>query len=239
MGTLGLWMSWLVGITLWCLELFVSSQGRLPAHADVDELESAGNAGLLRALRGYDPHSPVMFEAYAQVILRSSLLDALRAIDWAPRSLRRQQRELARAEEELMGLSSSPPTALELAEHLGWSRGQVVEVSLQVANAHHRSLDEMFAPHEERPATPEPPSSDLDLSPEVRESLTAFVEGLSLLPPISQVVLSLHYFEGVRLSAIADRLGLSEVRVSQAHARAVLAVRDTMREHYGLAPIHE
>jgi RNA polymerase sigma factor for flagellar operon FliA len=45
------------------------------------------------------------------------------------------------------------------------------------------------------------------------------------LPPLQQKVLALYYYEDLRLREIAEAFGLTESRISQIHAQAILAIR--------------
>src|SRR4051795_587109 len=59
-----------------------------PRHADIDELVQAGMLGLVEAARRFDPARGVPFEAWASLRIRGAVLDAVRSLDAAPRSLR-------------------------------------------------------------------------------------------------------------------------------------------------------
>lgn len=61
---------------------------RLPANVEADDLAAAGAIGLVRAIERFDPtRGP--FEPYGSARIRGAMLDELRRMDWAPRSLRR------------------------------------------------------------------------------------------------------------------------------------------------------
>ena len=70
--------------------------------------------------------------------------------------------------------------------------------------------------------------------PEVDERLTLAQETSRLrsaiadLPATERQVLSLYYFEDLKLAAIAQILSVSESRVSQIRARGVLRLRGSM-----------
>jgi len=53
---------------------------------------------------------------------------------------------------------------------------------------------------------------------------------LEHLPPREQEILNLHYFEGLLFRDIADKLGVSQPRVSQLHARALERLKQMMVE---------
>src|SRR5215218_1636136 len=70
------------------------SMGRLPGHVSRDDLTSAGLTALVQAAKSYDESRGVPFTRYAATRIRGAILDELRGIDWASRSVRRRAREL-------------------------------------------------------------------------------------------------------------------------------------------------
>src|ERR1700747_502043 len=71
--------------------------GRLPASVSVDDLIQAGMLGLMEAAANYTASRGASFETYAGIRIRGAMIDALRALDWAPRSVHRKARAAAGA----------------------------------------------------------------------------------------------------------------------------------------------
>ena len=67
----------------------------------IDDLIQAGMIGLLEASRNYDPSQGASFETYAGIRIRGSMLDEIRKGHWAPRSLHRKARQVAKAVQEI------------------------------------------------------------------------------------------------------------------------------------------
>src|SRR5678815_4910989 len=83
---------------------------RLPATLETRDLVNAGVLGLLDAIDKFEPTRGVKFKTYAEVRIRGAILDSLRSLDWAPRSLRKKARDLSRTHAELtqkFGMSSA------------------------------------------------------------------------------------------------------------------------------------
>src|ERR1041384_3859298 len=59
----------------------------LPRHVGGEALYSAGLAGLLNAIRQYNPNAGTSFETYARLRIRGAVLDKLRRMGWVPRSV--------------------------------------------------------------------------------------------------------------------------------------------------------
>ena len=70
--------------------------GRLPPSVEVDDLIQAGMIGLLEAAGHYSPDRGASFETYAGIRIRGAMIDALRKLDWAPRSVHRKARDAAK-----------------------------------------------------------------------------------------------------------------------------------------------
>ena len=65
-----------------------------PSHVDRDDLTSAGLTALVQAAQAFDAERGVPFARYASTRMRGAIVDELRSIDWASRSVRRTAREL-------------------------------------------------------------------------------------------------------------------------------------------------
>lgn len=86
---------------------------------EFDELVSAGNLRLLRALEAFDLSRGLAFTTYAVPRIRGAILDDLRQRDWMPRSARARTRRLMAARAELAARHHRAPTPAEVAESLG------------------------------------------------------------------------------------------------------------------------
>src|SRR5579862_939176 len=68
----------------------------LPAHVDEADLISYGLGGLIAAIERFDLTREIRFETYAITRIKGAPLDALRALDWVPRSARARPPDRAR-----------------------------------------------------------------------------------------------------------------------------------------------
>ena len=96
-----------------CLPLVKSLAQRLAIYAssscDADDLMSAGIVGLLDALEKYDPVAQTSFRTYAKCRIRGAMLDEIRNLKWAPRSIQEKIRSLRNAHTYLEQKLSRPP----------------------------------------------------------------------------------------------------------------------------------
>lgn len=89
-----------------------------PRHVDRGELACAGALGLTEAASRFDSSRGVPFERFAARRIRGAILDHVRIVDWAPRSVRHLAREIESTEQALTSRLGRAPSEDELAEEL-------------------------------------------------------------------------------------------------------------------------
>lgn len=197
---------------------------RLPAHVSRDDLVSAGMAALAAAAKGYDPERGIPFRNFATARIRGALLDELRSLDWASRSVRARARQVDSVTQELTAVLGRTPTARELAEALGVAVDEITAVDEDIQRAVVLSL-QGFAPGaaddlvRERSAGPE----DLILT---RERIGYLHDAIAALPERLRHVVTAYFFDERPMAEIAAELGVTESRVSQLRAEALVLLRD-------------
>jgi RNA polymerase sigma factor FliA len=100
-------------------QVVVQTAVNFPRHVDRGELVRAGVLGLVEAAHRFDGERGVPFERFAAQRIRGAVLDAVRAADWAPRSVRAMSRRVDSTEQELANRLARTPTTVELAEAMG------------------------------------------------------------------------------------------------------------------------
>ena len=83
------------------------------------------------------------FESYASMRIRGSILDELRAIDWAPRSTRAKSREMERSISDLQNTLGRSPSEQEIAENLDVSIDDLYKLLDDLSSTTLLSLDEL------------------------------------------------------------------------------------------------
>lgn len=207
----------------------------LPPHVDSEDLYSAGLIGLLDAIRHYDAKLGSNFESYARVRIRGAILDELRRMDWVPRSVHRKARRVQVAIQAVEARKHRPPTPAEIASELNLSLSEFHQLLDEIRPATFVCLDAAVCPeNEDSPSHYEsladPNQGDPLEEVARREMSEKLVQLLEQLPPAQKRVLALYYFEDLRLREIADVFGLTESRICQIHAQAILSLKALMRE---------
>jgi RNA polymerase sigma factor FliA len=198
----------------------------LPSSIDPADLVSYGVFGLIDAIEKFEPERGLKFESYAMSRIRGAIVDELRALDWVPRTLRAKAREIERAYQQLEATLRRAPTDEELATALRTTVGQLHASLSRLSHSGVTTLDGMLDDERtpigdaltDRGAGP----GDGLLNDENRRDLQLAIAGL---PDRERKVLSLYYFEDLNMADIGQVLGVSESRICQIHAKAVLHLR--------------
>ncbi len=199
---------------------------RLPAHVSRDDLVSAGMAALATAATAYDPGRGIPFGSFATVRIRGALLDELRSVDWASRSVRARARRVDAAQQELTAALGRTPTRTELAEALGVAVDEISAVDDDVQRAVVLSL-QGFAAGVADDLVPERTRGPEDLVLH-RERIGYLQHAIDALPERLRHVVSAYFFEERPMAEIAAELGVTESRVSQLRGEALAMLRDGM-----------
>jgi len=206
----------------------------LPPNVEINDLINDGILGLIDAIEKYDDERGVKFETYAITRINGAILDALRALDWVPRAVRQRAREVERTYQELEAQLGRAASEEEVANKLGLTPKEFDQTMQRIRGTAILSLEE-FLPNEKGYEIPlvdtlRDPIDEISKAIESREVREALVKAVDSLPHQERTVISLYYFEGLTLKEIKGVLGVSESRVSQIHAQAVIHLRTTLRQ---------
>jgi RNA polymerase sigma factor for flagellar operon FliA len=150
-------------------------------------------------------------------------------MDWVPRSLRERISKIQHATNEWTKRKGHPPTEAELAESLGMETQEVDETLLQAKGAVVLSLDDLGSNEEDAHPILDV-LADRD-QPNPLESLVsedarrALVDAIERLPDRQKLVLTLYYFEELTMKEIGVILHVTESRICQLHAQAMIKLK--------------
>ena len=212
----------------------------LPPHVEAADLVSAGVIGLIGALERYDPARRVRFEAFAAARIRGAMLDELRSLDWAPRSLRSKGREIERVGAVLETQLRRAPTEAEVAAALHLSLPALRRILAQLATASPAALDDtlLAAPDDDAVTRMEtlqdPSAADPSLLVELTELHARLASAVAALPARQRALIVLHYHDERTLREIGRLLGITESRVSQLHRQAMVTLKARLGDEVDL-----
>lgn len=196
---------------------------RLPAHIGRDDLTSAGMAALVLSAQGYDESRGVPFARFAAIRIRGALVDELRSMDWASRSVRGRAREVDAARNQLSVTLGRSPRPHEVAETLGVSVSELGNIDADVHRASVLSL-QGFAPETGAAMVPDSQRGPEQLVID-REQLGYLHDAIAELPERLRYVVQSYFFDQRQMADIAAELGVTESRISQLRAEALKLLR--------------
>jgi RNA polymerase sigma factor for flagellar operon FliA len=207
----------------------------MPSHVDYADLVSYGILGLIDAIEKFDPSRAIKFETYGVPRVRGAILDELRSIDWVPRSVRAKARAVDAAFSKLEGTLGRSPTDRELADELEMTTGDLDDILRQTSRAGLLQLDDvLFRQGGSGGQTLGDTLQDQGDAPgatiELEETRRQLAKAIQRLDDRERKVLTLYYYEGLNLAEIGEILGVTESRACQIHTKAVLHLRQRLRD---------
>ncbi len=208
----------------------------LPNSVEMDDLIGWGVMGLLDAVEKFDHKQDIKFSTYASIRVRGAIIDQIRTLDWAPRSLRTMARKVGAAKEKLRHEKGQEPSTHEIADEVGISVEQIEDTVAQVQTAQVLSLDDYLPSDEESGEGRKVDVTSNSAAPspshmaERSERQDMLVQAILQLPDQQQKVLNLYYYEELTLKEIGSVLEVTESRVCQVHSAAMKRLRKVMQD---------
>ena len=211
----------------------------LPARCEVDDFISCGIEALMSAIDRYDPSKGSTLEQFAWTRIHGAVLDELRRLDWAPRSLRRWERDIAKARDQFTANHGRRPTAQELADALGVTVGELHAKEQDIVASDVTSLNSLVLSDDDTTVERiDTIAGDEDEAPDhqaaVGEAKERFRRAFATRSPREREVAILLYVQNLTLREIGDILGVSESRVCQIHAQLKKTLRKRLADDENL-----
>ena len=208
----------------------------LPARCDVDDFISCGLEALIASIDRYDPAKGATLEQFAWTRIHGAVLDELRRQDWAPRSLRRWERDISRAREQFTGIHGRRPTHQELADSLSITVENLRRREDDISVSDVTSLNSLVISDDE--TTVERidtlAGTEIDGDPEhsamSSDAKHKFRRAFETLPKRDREVAVLLYVKNLTLREIGDIVGVSESRVCQIHSQLKRTLKAQLSE---------
>jgi RNA polymerase sigma factor for flagellar operon FliA len=208
----------------------------LPARCEVEDFISCGLEALIASIDRYDPAKGATLEQFAWTRIHGAVLDELRRQDWAPRSLRRWERDIGRVREQFTGIHGRRPTREELADSLAISVDELRRREDDISISDVTSLNTLVISDDE--TTVERidtlAGGEAEADPEHAALTSAakdkFRRAFETLPRREREVAVLLYVKNLTLREIGEILGVSESRVCQIHSQLKRTLKSQLSE---------
>jgi RNA polymerase sigma factor for flagellar operon FliA len=207
---------------------------RLPPCLDIDDLIHVGVIGLMDAIEKFDPTKEVKFKTYAELRIRGAMLDEIRSLAWAPRSVREKCGLLHKTSDALEKRLGRAPSEEELAAALGMDATQFATFTAQARSVVLLSLEDLGVQGEEDrnliESVADPQATDplrVLLVEDVRRRVFGAIDAL---PDKERLVVSLYYVEELTMKEIGRVLKVTESWVCQLHSQAINRLKGTIGE---------
>jgi RNA polymerase sigma factor for flagellar operon FliA len=210
----------------------------LPKSIELDDLISAGNFGLMDAIRGFDPYRGIKFKTYCSTRVRGAILDQLRSQDWVPRLVRLKASRIDRALQRLTAEYGREPTHAELARVLEMEHGDLVQEIQESRAKTMFSLSEKWEDDDgsvEKVEILEDKGSIDPVNELNRRDLMGFIT--RALTHKERFIIEQYYQYGHTMREIGEMLALTESRVCQIHTKAILRLKGKIDRHEGKSSI--
>ena len=206
----------------------------LNQYIDIDDLVGYGVLGLIDAIDKFDPSKNVKFETYASLRIRGAILDAIRKLDWIPRTLRKKQKDIDKVYVELESKLGRTPVDKEVADALDMSLDEYNVLLKEVNVSTLISIDENLYQFEcVKDNNAQIPERCVEEN-EMKDTLAKLIDEL---PEREKKVIFLYYYEELTLKEISRVLEVSESRISQLHTKAVSRLRANMSKYHLSLPL--
>ena len=205
----------------------------LPPSFSYEDISSYGIEGLIDAVEKYTPKMGARFETYALVRIRGNIIDKVRSQDFLPRSVRRKIRDVKEAQEELKKQFGRSATNTEIANYLGIEKEKVEQLLAEdttVTSIYDKKgaadgdLEIIDTLEDSRTLAPHEQLEEKDVKKELEGALKR-------LPERERTIMVLYYHENMTLKEIGDAINISESRVSQLHAQAIMKLKNLLSEN--------
>lgn len=198
-------------------------------YAETQDVVNHGVLALIECVDKFDAQRGVQFDSYASVRVNGSIIDYVRKQDWVPRSVRKKSAELERAYQALQIKLGRPAEDQEVARYLGIGAEELNKRLNDAQGAAVCSFEEMTQETliDDRESALGSPERELERS-ELKEILAGAIDRLD---DKERTVVSLYYYEQLKLKEIALVMSVTPSRVSQIHSKAMMKLNGILRAY--------
>ena len=204
----------------------------LPSTISIEDIAGYGVEGLINAIERYSPQKNTRFETYALIRIRGSILDRIRSQDFLPRSVRKKIKDIKNAQEHLKELGRMPTTS-EVANFLDMDPEKVTQILSEdttMTSLYDKkgstddSVEIIDTIQDTNKLNPQEQAEEQNVKQELEKALRR-------LPERERIIMVLYYQENMTLKEIGQTINMSESRVCQLHAQAIMKLKNILSEN--------
>ncbi len=210
-----------------------TTRGLYQNFATFDDVVNNGVITLIDAIEKYDASKGMEFEPYAYTRVKQATIDFIRKMDYLPRRVRQTAKEVSEAFNELSNELMREPTDAELAEYMGISVQELSRHYSEVSQGNFLSVEELSLYLSNDDYEDHKVENDPKAMFDQKELRAALIKAIDSLNEKERTVISLFYYENMKLKEIAEVLDVSDARVSQIHSKAIMKLKQALVEEEG------
>ena len=205
----------------------------LPATISIEDIAGYGVEGLINAIERYSPQKNTRFETYALIRIRGAILDKIRSQDFLPRSVRQKIKTVKEAQESLKQELGRMPTTTEIANKIDMEPekvNQLLSEDVTITSLYDKkgsaedSVEIIDTIQDTHKLNPQENAEENNIKQELERALMR-------LPERERIIMVLYYQENMTLKEIGETISMSESRVCQLHAQAIMKLKNILSEN--------
>ncbi len=205
----------------------------LPSTISIEDIAGYGVEGLINAIERYSPQKNTRFETYALIRIRGAILDKIRAQDFLPRSVRKKIKDIKNAQEHLKQELGRMPTTSEIASYMDMEPEKVLQLLSEdttMTSIYDKkgntddSVEIIDTIQDTNKLNPQEQAEEQNVKQELEKALRR-------LPERERIIMVLYYQENMTLKEIGSTINMSESRVCQLHAQAIMKLKNILSEN--------
>jgi len=203
----------------------------LPTGLGMDDLISVGVIGLIDAIDKYDASRNARLTTYAEFRIKGAMLDEIRSMQWGSRGMKKRMSDVKKAYSTIEKRLGRHAEEDEVADYLGLSLEEFHKQTSEAGMSVLLNFEDLLPSGGDgdmnvmeciSDGKKEGPATAMDLL-EVKNILGKQIDNL---PEKERMVMTLYYYEEMTMKEIGAVLSLTESRVCQLNAQALLRLRD-------------
>lgn len=205
-----------------------STRGLYSNFANFEDVVNNGVITLIDCIEKYDAKKGMQFEPYAYTRVKQATIDYIRKQDYLPRRVRQRARDVSKCFNDLANQLMREPSDVELAEYMNISLEELNKHYSEMSTGNFLSVEELSVflsndDYEDKNLEHDPKAQF-----EKKELRRHLINAINTLNEKERLVVSLFYYENLKLKEIAEVLEVSDARVSQIHSKAILKLKSAL-----------